>query len=164
MNNLPGQKPHPLLGLMGKFDVDPGRYRPLVYGVPISVGVNDGDVGRGSITINNQPWIMTRITHQIQGATADPATSGLYQDGQYTIEYRDEQSNYQNGPIPAEMMFGSVRSGYAMDLPYPIPFAGNKTISFNVTNLVTRTLVPGATQFVVWIAIHGVADWGKLRP
>ncbi len=159
--HMPGTKPHALLGLMGKFDKDPGRYRPLSYGVTISVPVAAGQVGQGSITINNMPWIMTYVTHQIIGDTADPSTSGLYQDGQYSIEYKDEQSNYQNGPIPAEMMFGSVRSGYIIALAYPLPFEGNKTLSFRLTNLVTRVLVPVSTTFDIAIAIHGVADWGQ---
>lgn len=160
--NLPGKKPHPLLGLMGPFDEDPGRYRPLSYGVPITLGVAAGAQQTGSISINNEPFIMTSVTHQIIGPTADPATSGLYQDGQYTIEWRDEQSVYSNGPIPADMMFGSVRSGYIKELPYPVPFAGAKTLTFTLVNLVTRTLLVGDT-FVVYVAIHGVNDWGKTR-
>lgn len=159
---LPGKRPNALIGLMGRFDVDPGEYRPLSYGVTVTVGVAAGDVGRGSININNEPWIMTSVTHQIIGPTADPATSGLYQDGQYAIEYRDEQTVYQNQPIPADIMFGSVRSGFIKELPYPIPFAGAKTLSFNVVNLVTRTLLVGLT-FDVAIAIHGVVDKGTLR-
>jgi hypothetical protein len=162
-SNLPGQKPHPLLGLLGKFDYDPGRYRPLIYGLSITVGDQAGDIGRGSVSINNQPWVMTKITHQITGPTADPETSGLYQDGQYLIEFKDEQSNYQNQPIPADILFGSVRSGFIIELPYPIPFAGNKTLTFNLTNLVTRTLTVGNT-FDVHLALHGCADWGPLSP
>jgi hypothetical protein len=160
--NLPGKKPHPLLGLMGPFDEDPGRYRPLSYGVPITLGVAAGAQASGSISINNEPFIMTSVTHQIIGPTADPATSGLYQDGQYTIEWKDEQSVYSNGPIPADMMFGSVRSGYIKELPYPVPFAGAKTLTFTLVNQVTRTLLVGDT-FVVYVAIHGVNDWGKTR-
>lgn len=153
-----------MLGLMGKFDQDPGRYRPLYYGVPITVGVGVGDIGRASITINNQPYLMTHILHQITGNTNDYATTGLAQDGQYLLSWKDEQSNYQNVPIPAEMMFGSVRSGYIVPLSYPIPFAGNKTLTFELTNLYTRVFVPPAPSFTVYIAIAGVADWGELYP
>lgn len=160
---LPGQRPHPLLGLMGKFDEDPGRYRPLYYGVEISVPVAQGGIGRGSITINNQPYIMTRITTKIIGRTAQPEASGLYQDGQYDIEFKDEQTNYQNGPIPADLMFGSLATGYIIELVYPIPFAGNKTLTFNITNRVPRVLDPVQDDFPVFVTIHGVADWGELR-
>ena len=164
MNQLPGQTPHPLLGLVGKFDVDPGRYRPMYYGVDISVPVIQGGVGQGSITINNQPYIMTRVTHKIVGRTADPDTSGLYQDGQYYLEFKDEQSNYQNGPIPADIMFGSVVSGYVMELPFPLAFAGNKTLTFRITNVPPRALSPTQDYYTVHVAIHGIADWGTLSP
>lgn len=164
MQNLPGARPHPLLGLMGRFDEDPGRYRPLYYGVKIAVGIAAGAVGRGSITINNQPYIMTRITTKIVGNTANPSVSGLYQDGQYDIEWKDEQSNYQNGPIPADLLFGSVASGYIIELAFPIAFAGNKTLSFTLTNQVNRAVVPQVETFEIAVALHGVADWGTLGP
>jgi hypothetical protein len=153
-----------MLGLMGKFDLDPGRYRPLYYGVTIAVGVDAGAIGRGSISINNMPYIWTHLTHQIVGNTNDYATLGLAQDGQYMIAFKDEQANYQNGPICADMMFGSVRSGYINPLSYPIPFAGNKTLTFEITNLYTRVFDPVAPKFNVMLAMHGVADWGTLTP
>lgn len=158
--DLPGTKPHPLLG---RFDLDPGRWRPLYYGVEISVGTALGGSGSGSVTINNQPYIMTRVTSKIVGETGDPSTSGLYQDGQYDLAMRDENSNYQNGEIPADLMYGSVESGYIMELPYPIPYSGNKTLTFDITNRVARTLVPESTTFSVFVAVHGVADWGELQ-
>jgi hypothetical protein len=160
-----GQSPNPaLIGLMGKFDQDPGRYRPLYYGVEITVPTAVGGVGRGSISLNNQPFIWTRGGHQIVGDTADPSTTGLYQDGQYLIAFKDEQSNYQNQAIPAELLFGSVRSGYIVELAFPIAFAGNKTITFEITNRTNRALVPQADTYQVYIAMHGIADWGKLKP
>ena len=107
---------------------------------------------------------MTRITAKIVGNTGDPSTSGLYQDGQYDIEWKDEQSSYVDGPIAADLMWGSVESGYVMELPFPIPFAGSKTLSFVVTNRVARVLVPEATTFEVQIALHGIGDWGELAP
>lgn len=76
--------------------------------------------------------------------------------------FRDEQSSYQNQSIPANLMWGWVQSGYVMELPYPLPYAGNKTLYFEVTNRVTRTLVPTADYFQVGIAVHGIADWGTL--
>lgn len=152
-----------MLGLMGKFDADPGRYRPLYYGLSITLGVASGAIGRGSVTINNQPYIMTHVLHQIVGNTNDYATTGLAQDGQYLLSFKDEQSNYQNAPIPAEMLFGSVRSGYIVPLAYPIPFAGNKTLTFELQNLYTRVLAGQLTTFTVYLAIAGVADWGELK-
>lgn len=164
---MQNQQPNPLLGL---FDRDPGRWRPMYYGTEISVGVAAGSVGRNTISLNNQPYIITRISHKIVGNTADPSTSGLYQDGQYDAIWKDEQSNYQKGVIPADLMWGSYGSaaggeggGFYMNLPYVLPYAGNKTLSFEITNRVTRVLVPTADYFAVAICVAGIADWGTLK-
>lgn len=165
MQNAMQQNP-----LLGHFDRDPGRWRPMYYGVQISVGVDDGQIGRGSISLNNQPYILTRISSKIVGDTADPSTSGLYQDGQYDVVWKDEQSNYQKGSIPADLMWGSYGSadggnggGFFMNLPYVLPYAGNKTLSFEIENRVPRTLVPEAEYFTVAICVAGIADWGTLK-
>lgn len=166
MNRLPGQTPHPMINspLFGKFDKDPGDWRPLYYGVEISVGVAADAVGRGSISLNNQPYILTRITAKIIGDTAVPTTTGLYEDGQYDCEFKDEQSNYQNQSIPCNLMWGWVQTGYVMELPYPLPYAGAKTLQFIITNRVTRALTPTADYFTVGICLHGIAYWGSLTP
>ena len=162
---IQGKDPHPLLG---QFDIDPGAWRPLWYKVEIDVGINAGDVGRGSITLYAQPFVLTRVAHKIIGNTADPETSGLYQDGQYDLLMRDEQSNYTDDPIAADLMCGSyganVGGAAFLELPFPIPYAGNKTITFEVTNRVDRVLVPESTTFPVQIVVGGLSDWGELKP
>jgi len=165
MVNVPGQGPSPWIGspLFGRYDKDPGRYRPQYYHVEIDVPVTVGGIGRGSIPINNEPFCMTRMTHRIIGPTADPTTSGLYQDGQYDIEWKDEQRNYVDGPINANIMWGWDESGYVMDLPFPLPFVGNKTLSFTVVNRVLRVLVPTADYFAIQICLAGIADLGELE-
>lgn len=162
---IPGQGPNEWMGspLFGRYDKDPGRFRPQFYHVEIDVPVAAGGVGRGSININNEPFCMTRITHKIVGATADPSTTGLYQDGQYDIEWKDEQRNYVDGSMAADLMFGWNSSGYILDLPFPIPFAGNKTLSFTITNRVTRVIVPTADNFPIQIVCTGIADLGDLQ-
>lgn len=149
---------HPLLG---RFDLDPGRWRPLYYGVEITVGRELDMIGTGAINLNNQPYILTEISHAIIGCTGDPAT-GLYQDGQYTILFKDEQTVYQNQPIQADMLYGSVRVGHSKPLPFPIPFAGNKVLTFEVVNRCLRVFVPEREDFVVGITLAGVADFGPL--
>lgn len=159
---MSGQLPnHPL---MGKFDLDPGSTRPYWYGVEIDVPVEAGSSGVGSINLLNQPFIWTRTTHAIVGCTGFPDTTGLNQDGQYTIAFQDEQTQYQNIPIMAEAMFGTTRAGDSIWMPYPIPFAGNKTITFKVTNRCTRVLSPVSETFTVQIALSGFVDLGRARP
>lgn len=163
---IPGQGPHPMINspLIGKFDRDPGSWRPLYYAVEISVPAAADGIGRGSIHLNNQPYILTRIAGKIIGDTYDPSTTGLAEDGQYDLLFKDEQSSYQNQSIPLNLMFGWVFSGYVMELAYPLPYAGSKTLTFEVTNRVTRTLVPTADYFTVGICVHGIAYWGALAP
>jgi hypothetical protein len=144
-----------------KFEQDWGQLKPMFYGIEIDVPVIDNGQGRGTITLNNQPYLLTRITHQIVGATFDWQTTGLYQDDQYAIEFRDENSNYQNIPCIAGTIFGSARMGVYPDLPVPLAYSGNRTLSFQITNRYTRVLTPQATYFKVAITLIGVADWGQ---
>ena len=150
--------------LVSRFDADPGPWRPMYYPVQIPVPLEAGGSEVGSVTINNQPFIWLFLGHQIMGNTADPETSGLYQDGQYDIEMKDEQSNYQHAPIAAGASFGGAQFGYMVELPLPICYPGAKTLTFRVTNRYTRILTPEPTEpiFNLQIVIGGVADWGKL--
>ena len=149
--------------MLNEYDRDPGRWRPLMYPVFIDVPIIEGNIGRGAITINAQPFVLIRLTHTIVGATADPEASGLYNDGQYTIGFQDEISNYQKQPVMAETAFGSVRSGFFANLAIPIPFAGNRTINFEVANQVQRVLTPESDYFRVSITMIGLADLGELK-
>lgn len=150
--------------LLSRFDVDPGPWRPMYYTVTIPVGVEANQSEEGSISLQNQPFIMTAISHQIIGNTGDPETSGLYQDGQYSISVKDEQSNYQNQPLPAAAAFGGPSTGYTIELPLPIAYPGSKTLTFRIVNHYTRILTPEPSEpiFNVKLVVCGMADWGKL--
>jgi len=150
--------------LLSRFDADPGAWRPMTYPVTIDVPVAAGGSESGSVTINNQPFIFTDLGHQIMGNTGDPETSGLYQDGQYDIEWRDEQSNYQSAPVPASAAFGGGAYGYNVPLSLPIAYPGTKTLTFRIVNAYTRILTPQPAEavFKVKIVVIGIADWGTL--
>lgn len=154
----------PFHPLMGKFDMDPGPIRPYWYGVEIDVPVTAGQSGVGSINLLNQQFICTRFNHGIVGCTGFPDTTGLNQDGQYTVQFQDEQTQYQNIPIQSELLFGSLRAGDAQWAPFPIPFAGNKTITFTVTNRCTRILTPESEHFTVQIVMAGFVRLGTNKP
>lgn len=149
--------------LFGRYDEDPGRYRPKWLHVEIDVQVSALGTGRGSIFLNNEPFAIVGMSSKIVGDTADPETSGLYQDGQYDIEWKDQQHNYVDGPIAADLMWGSNPFGYRVRFPFPIPYSGNDTLSFIVTNRVTRVLVPTADYFKVQIVVEGITDLGELQ-
>jgi hypothetical protein len=160
-----------LKALLSRFDADPGRWRPMFYGVEIDVGLEEGNVGQGPINLNNQPFIMTRITHEIIGAYFEEAEVGndwsnwIFDNGQYAVEWKDEVSMYVNNPIMADLMWGRTKFGYTLDLPFPIPYGGNKTLTFRVLNRTTRTpTIPDLKYFRVGICVAGVADWGDENP
>lgn len=161
MNTMNSLKRDPLVS---RFDADPGAWRPMWYTleIPVPLSANGSEVG--SVTINNQPWIWMSLGHQIIGNTGDPETSGLYQDGQYSIELKDEQSNYQNLPVPASAAFGGGAFGYNIPFPMPIGYPGSKTLTFRITNHYTRILTPAPAEdiFNVKLVLNGVADWGTL--
>ena len=150
--------------LLSRFDADPGPWRPMFYPLCIDVPLEAGGSEEGSVTINNQPFIWMYLGHQIIGNTGDPETSGLYQDGQYMIEMKDEQSNYQSTMFAASAAMGGPAVGYQINLPLPIPYPGTKTLTFRITNNYLRVLTPEPDPliFSVKLVVAGVADRGRL--
>lgn len=150
--------------LLSRFDADPGPWRPMFYPVTIDVPLEAGGSEEGSVTLLNQPFIWTFLGHQIIGNTGDPETSGLYQDGQYDIDIKDEQSNYQSAPVAASSAFGGGAFGFMITLPLPIPYPGTKTLTFRISNHYTRVLTPDPAEqvFKVKLTVGGVANWGRL--
>jgi hypothetical protein len=163
--------------LLGPRDLDPGRWRSLIYKVDIDVGKINQQIGDGSITTIEIPYWLVRITHQIVGAVnsweaMDDGTSGdpsFQQDGQYSIEWKDERSVYTAGQpdgfIMPDAAFGSVRTGHLNLLPRPLFYAGRNVHSFRVKNEILRVLPPDdkAEYFRVQIQLHGFADWGVAK-
>lgn len=150
--------------LLSRFDADPGPWRPMYYPVVIDVPVSAGGSEEASVTLNNQPFIWMFLGHQIIGNTGDPETSGLYQDGQYDIEMKDEQSNYQSAPVAASSAFGGGAFGFQIPLTLPIPYPGTKTLTFRITNHYTRILTPEPPEavFRVKLTVGGVINFGTL--
>lgn len=146
------------------FDLDPERLKPMFYGVTIDVQTRADGQGHGSLTIRNQPYIITRIVHKVIGQTADPESSGLYDDGQYSIEWQDEQRTYSQIPIAADLLAGPKGAGEYPDLQYPVYYAGTHTLNFRLTNHYARILTPVSETFRVQVVTAGLADWGKLTP
>lgn len=149
--------------LFGRYDKDPGRYRPQWYHVEIDVLAVANGTGRGSISINNEPFCITRMSAKIVGDTGNPSVSGLLDDGQIDIDWKDQQRNYVDGPIAANLMWNWTTTGYQLDFPFPLPYSGSDTLSFVVTNRVARTLVPTSDTFKVQIVAHGITDLGELQ-
>jgi hypothetical protein len=144
-------------------DLDAERWKPMNYAVNIDVPVVANGIGRGYIQLNNQPIFITRVSCEILGNTEDPETSGLYQDGQYFISMNDEQRNYSNIPVMADLLFGPKRVGPWRSLEYPLQYAASHALRFEIINVYTRVLTPISTTFTVQICLSGLADWGVVQ-
>jgi hypothetical protein len=155
-----GQQPNKLMSL-GDLDIE--RWKPKTYGVSIDVPVTANGMGSGSITLNDQPIFITRIAALIVGNTMDPATSGLYQDGQFKIAWRDDLRTFQNVPILADLLWGPKIQGDWRSLEYPLYYMGTQTLLFELYNTYARTLSPTADTYEVQIALSGLADWGAVQ-
>lgn len=146
--------------LMTRYDKDPGRWRPFKYGCVVDVPVLETEAGENTILIMNQPFMMDRISFSVVGNTHDYQGTGLADDGQYFVEWREEQSVYQNAPILAKTAFGTEE--FPLYLSAPVAFAGNKTLYFRLSSSYTRVLNPVAEYFKVQVVCHGISDWGTL--
>jgi len=139
--------------------IDPSDLRPQIFSIDIEVGKEKGQEGRGQIAINDRPYLIKRITHQI--VSTDPNVSVQEsQDGLYRIDWSlYEQVRFWKGSPPmADAAYGSIRHGVWRDLMVPVPLSGNQTLHVYITNEATRT-----ENFIVNVQFHGAEDLTELR-
>lgn len=118
--------------------LDFSDYRPMYYTVDVEIGANAGDEEKGQIAINDRPFLIQRITHQIVAAGVPFFL--LLQDGLYRIDWSlYEQKRFWKGATPnAVAAYGNARTGIFLDLPSPVSVIGNETIHVNMQNQVDR--------------------------
>lgn len=144
--------------LQNWYDLDPQRWTWFCLPTTISIGVGENSKGIGEVQLLNHPQYVTRITHQILGNTSDAEATGLHQDGQYSIELKDQKTIFTLMAVQANNLFGPYVNGQFPDLSFPKYYQGVNTLNFTVVNLYTRLLSPEADFFNIQIAVHGVAD------
>ena len=154
------QKFNPLLQWFADQTKNPGRWNHYNYSVSVSVGKAAGSTAMCSIQLDTFPYILLGLSGKIIGNTAEPATSGVYQDGQWSIEWKDSKRNFSKGYIPADLLFGNTANGFYRDLTYPVAFDGGQTITFNIRNDVTRPLPGPQETFTVALVTFGIGDFG----
>jgi hypothetical protein len=152
----------PTSRLMSLADLNPARWKPMNYAVSIDVPVAANTPGQGVIQLNNQPIFISRIALLLVGNVGDPETSGLYDDGQMMVTMTDDQRNYQNVPILADLLWGPKTNGPFRTLEYPIFYAGGRTVRFELFSTYTRVLTPVSDTFRAQILMAGLADWGPV--
>ncbi len=139
--------------------VDLNKYKPKYYATTVTVDTDESGIGEGSVTFDNVPFILTHATHTILGASFDytAIAAVLKQDGQYLIDWKDDQTSFQNEPIAAEGMFGSNRIGEIIPLPVRVAYQGSKTLSVRITNLIDRSAY--GDTFKIQVVFCGFELW-----
>jgi len=124
---------------------------PTVGG-PLPPGVT----GRGTVVVENFPFLMTRVGTCIIGPNqlgpgGAPDLGAVTQDGQYNVNFRTDHDNYMNVPLNAIAGFGSAQLGAIFDFDAPIELRPKQSIVVEVTNTVDR-----AAGIVVQVVFHGI--------
>lgn len=128
------------------------RYRSRFYAVNVPIPLPDppnpmpaGTGNTASVTVQNYPFLMKRVGHAIIGRNqvlAGPITglADVSQDGQYTVRFRTDSSNYMNVPLSALAAFGGGQFSQIVDLPAPIELKPKETIIVEVSTSIPRQL------------------------
>lgn len=158
---------HPLVGTAsGKIDLS--RWRPAWYYAELTIGLNRGDYNVGSVVLDDRPFVLICVTSSTIGNSALlPAAETLWDAGQYTVEYRDENSHYFQLPLEVEtLMSGSQTIQMRYSPPIPVPLGRNHTLHIRVTNRIQRIIAPEIGKedhITVGVCFHGAADIGVKR-
>lgn len=138
----------------------PRKYKARFYSTTITLRKDatlgylpPGRAEEGAFNIVDLPFTCTRIISAIVGPSNvdqdSPVTSQSH-DGQYLIEIRGDQHNYQNEPICAQAFHGTSNGGY-LALPAPIPMAPKATMNVRVSSLIRRE-----DDTKIQVVFHGV--------
>lgn len=136
--------------------LDPSIYKNKFYKIDVATLSVVNGVGDGAVTLDSTPFILDSIAHVIVGALPED------QDGQYSVLWRDEYTNYSQEQVMAEPAFGSIRSGFFVPLPLRSFFRSSATISMEVTNYIDRT-ADFPVSFPLQFVLHGFEKWDRPR-
>lgn len=137
------------------------KYKERKYEVTVTIPIDAmgvvpaGASQPGSVNIVNVPFIAKMITHEIVGVNGLAATfpHNMIQDGQYLIEWRTDQHNYQTAPIMAGAGFGTVYDHIPLSTPQEL--SAKTTVTVKITNNVQRD-----SALQVQLVFHGLEPIG----
>jgi len=147
--------------------MDASKFKQRWYAVNVTIPaptvggpLPPGALGRGTVVIENFPFLMTRVGTVILGpnelgAGGAPDLGAVTQDGQYSVNFRTDHDNYMNIPLNAIAGFGSAQLGAIFDFDAPIELQPKQSVVVEVINTVDR-----AAGIVVQVVFHGIEPRG----
>ncbi len=128
------------------------NWLPLILPVNVEIGKEIGDRGKNQVALNDRPFTLHVITHQIISNAAPSRSVQEEQDGGYTLDWSIfQQHRYWKGAPPmADAAYGSIRHGIFKPLEVPLVIPGSETLHVELIN--TR---PRDDPFEVQIQFHG---------
>lgn len=145
-----------------KAAIELAQFIPMQFIVDVRVPETLGGEARGQIAINDRPFILQMISHQIIPSLIQgdhDVTGWWYQDGIYRLDWSlYEQARFWKGVPPmADAGFGSVRHGNWIKLPAPVSLSGNQTLHVRIINQVARQ-----EGYFVQTIFHGIQKSGAM--
>jgi len=142
--------------------IELSKFIPMQFIVDVRVPEIFGGEARGQIAINDRPFILQWISHQIIPSVIDTnhdVSGWFYQDGIYRLDWSlYEQARFWKGVPPmADAGFGSIRHGRWQKLPAPVSLAGNQTLHVRIINQVARQ-----EGYYVQVIFHGIQKSGAM--
>lgn len=135
---------------------------PMEFVIDVDVPQAFGGDGRGEVSINDRPFVLEWLSHQIIPAELNAnqdVTGWFYQDGLYSLDWSlYEQARFWKGVPPmADAAYGSIRTGIWKKLPAPVSLTGNETL-----NVIIRNRVARQEDFQVQVIFHGIQRGGNM--
>lgn len=130
-------------------------WRPQIFTVDIQIEKDLGQRGAGQIALNDRPFTLRLITHQIVSNLPPSRSVQEEQDGGYRLDWSIFQQHrfWKGVPPMADAAYGSIRHGIWKPLEVPLVIPGSETLHVELIN--TR---PRDDPFVVEIQFHGIED------
>lgn len=128
-----------------------------MFTVDVVVPWEAGEKGSGSEAINDKPFIITHLTHQIV-ATVDLAESvQIVQHGLYRIDFSlyQQERFWQGSPPMADAAYGSIRHGIWDKFDVPLALEKNRTLNVEIYNVQDQIL---HEDYTVQVQFHGFED------
>lgn len=145
--------------LVKRYAERPEEWRPYDYSGFVLLGVAAMSRESFSIQLNQKPFILIRVCHQITALLDE--SGNLINDGQYLVQMSETNITFSNIAAPADLLFGANRNGESKDLVQPVYFPGNNAIQFDVTNLLDRVNRP-SDMFRIDFVLQGWMYHGDL--